>query len=160
MNTYSASSRKVLDTLHPDLKLVLEHVLRKHDHKLLEGRRSRATQANYVKLGVSKTMNSKHVPPPDLSEEDQKVWLSLAVDVTPYPVPEDWGKLSDILNCDPEARDRAWKARVQFYTFARSMLDTAEELGIGLRWGGDWDMDGDFLDQDFDDLVHFELIHS
>jgi hypothetical protein len=30
-------------------------------------------------------------------------------------------------------------------------------MGIGLRWGGDWDSDKDFSDQNFDDLVHWEL---
>ncbi|WP_232367585.1 M15 family metallopeptidase domain-containing protein [Alteromonas pelagimontana] len=26
-----------------------------------------------------------------------------------------------------------------------------------VRWGGDWDMDGQTLDQKFNDLPHFEL---
>jgi len=29
--------------------------------------------------------------------------------------------------------------------------------GLRLRWGGDWDMDGDLTDQTFDDLFHLEL---
>jgi peptidoglycan L-alanyl-D-glutamate endopeptidase CwlK len=32
------------------------------------------------------------------------------------------------------------------------------DMGIELRWGGNWDRDGEILtDQDFDDLPHFEL---
>jgi peptidoglycan L-alanyl-D-glutamate endopeptidase CwlK len=31
-------------------------------------------------------------------------------------------------------------------------------LGVKLRWGGNWDRDGEpVTDQDFQDLVHFEL---
>jgi peptidoglycan L-alanyl-D-glutamate endopeptidase CwlK len=29
-----------------------------------------------------------------------------------------------------------------------------------LRWGGDWDMDTKVSDNDFDDLVHFELVRE
>ena len=30
-------------------------------------------------------------------------------------------------------------------------------MGIDLIWGGDWDGDTDLNDNNFDDLVHFEL---
>ena len=30
--------------------------------------------------------------------------------------------------------------------------------GIPLRWGGDWDVDTELKDNDFDDLPHFELL--
>lgn len=63
---------------------------------------------------------------------------SLAVDVAPYPV--------DFNNFPP------------FYNFAKIVLNKAKQLGIKIRWGGDWDMDGDTTDQQFNDLVHFELI--
>jgi peptidoglycan L-alanyl-D-glutamate endopeptidase CwlK len=33
----------------------------------------------------------------------------------------------------------------------------ASELGVSVRWGGNWDMDGEpVTDHDFQDLVHFE----
>jgi peptidoglycan L-alanyl-D-glutamate endopeptidase CwlK len=35
---------------------------------------------------------------------------------------------------------------------------TAGILGFNLRWGGNWDMDGEVMtDQDFQDLVHYEI---
>lgn len=34
----------------------------------------------------------------------------------------------------------------------------AARLGIKIRWGGDWDMDGDVFDQTFNDLMHIELL--
>ena len=33
----------------------------------------------------------------------------------------------------------------------------ALEMGIPLRWGGDWDNDTQLSNNKFDDLVHFEL---
>jgi peptidoglycan LD-endopeptidase CwlK len=33
-------------------------------------------------------------------------------------------------------------------------------MGIEIRWGGDWDGDGDLSDHKFNDLPHFELIDS
>ncbi len=32
------------------------------------------------------------------------------------------------------------------------------EVSHKVRWGGDWDRDGDFNDETFKDLWHFELI--
>ena len=30
-------------------------------------------------------------------------------------------------------------------------------MGYKLRWGGDWDRDGETKDNNFDDLVHIEI---
>ncbi len=38
-----------------------------------------------------------------------------------------------------------------------AMFAAAEEMGVTLRWGGDWDGDGDQRDETFRDDVHFEL---
>lgn len=62
---------------------------------------------------------------------------SLAVDVAPYPID--------------------WQDTQRFVDFGRFVEAKAREMGISLRWGGDWDGDGDRSDQTFDDLVHFEL---
>jgi len=44
-----------------------------------------------------------------------------------------------------------------YYMLAGHILATAKRLGVGLRWGGDWDGDTDLNDQTFNDLVHYEL---
>ena len=33
----------------------------------------------------------------------------------------------------------------------------AKQLNVPVRWGGDWDSDGDIKDNGFDDLVHIEI---
>jgi peptidoglycan L-alanyl-D-glutamate endopeptidase CwlK len=35
----------------------------------------------------------------------------------------------------------------------------ASELNIKIRWGGDWNSDGNILDNKFNDQYHFELIN-
>ena len=37
------------------------------------------------------------------------------------------------------------------------MFSCANELNIKLRWGLDWDSDGDIRDNTFNDMYHFEL---
>ena len=60
-----------------------------------------------------------------------------AVDIAPYPV--DW-----------EDRDR-------FHYMGGMIRGIGKQLGVEVRWGGDWDSDGEVKDNGFDDLVHIEL---
>lgn len=65
---------------------------------------------------------------------------SQAVDAAPYPI--DWQDVE------------------RFYRFGFFMLGLAAAIGVPLRWGGDWDGDGDITDQKFNDLVHFEVVDA
>lgn len=134
MPRFGDTSKERLRTLHPNLRDLLQSVIRNTDCKILCGHRDRSEQALAVEQGHSKTPwpQSKHNHVP-----------SLAVDVSPWPIPKDWGE--------------QWPERVKFYQLAAVLQDHAARMGIGLRWGGDWDGDGDFADQTFNDLVHFEL---
>ena len=60
-----------------------------------------------------------------------------AVDVAPWPL--DW-----------DDTDR-------FRAFGGYVIGIAQQAGVELRWGGDWDGDWCFTDQTFHDLPHFEL---
>ena len=60
-----------------------------------------------------------------------------AVDLAPYPI--DW-----------EDRDR-------FHYMGGMIRGIAKQLNINVRWGGDWDGDGETKDNKFDDLVHVEI---
>jgi peptidoglycan L-alanyl-D-glutamate endopeptidase CwlK len=70
---------------------------------------------------------------------------SMAVDVAPYPVKWD----NKYIN--------------RFYHFGgyvQGMADRLKEQGVishNIGFGGDWDGDRDFSDQNFNDLVHFWL---
>lgn len=106
------------------------------DCSILEGYRSQIKQDEYFRTKRSKVKwpHGKHNSRP-----------SKAVDVAPYPRPKNWG-------------EDHWKDMVKFYEFAAIVFYEAKIMGIKIRWGGDWDGDGNYRDQKFDDLVHFELI--
>lgn len=129
MPSFSQSSYQRLKSCHPDLQKLFMRVVENYDCTIIEGYRNEEDQNAAFKAGKSK-LQYPH------GKHNQNP--SLAVDVAPYPI--DWSDLP------------------RFYHFGGYVLAKAEELGITIRWGGDWDQDLSFSDQLFDDLVHFELV--
>lgn len=129
MTKYSALSETRLATCHPDLQRLFRKVLEGYDHTVICGHRDQAGQDEAFRLGHSK----KKWP-----EGKHNSSPSRAIDVAPYP-----------LN---------WEETERFYHFAGYVKRVAEELGIKIRFGGDWDGDLNFRDEKFMDLVHFELV--
>lgn len=154
MPDFGMKSSEVLNTLHPVLQILCNRVVEHYDITLLTGHRNKEDQNKAFHNGVSSKMwpESRHNTLP-----------SMAVDPSPWPIPEGWG---DLDSKTPFARDLDWKERVKFYEmvavfrFAWSQL-CAERPEIAdnytLRFGADWDGDGDYRDQKFDDLVHIEI---
>jgi peptidoglycan L-alanyl-D-glutamate endopeptidase CwlK len=62
----------------------------------------------------------------------------MAVDVIPFPVD--------------------WNDTKQMYYFAGYVKATANEMGIKLRVGADWNGNMQIKDENFADLPHFELV--
>ena len=60
-----------------------------------------------------------------------------AVDIAPYPID--------------------WEDRERFHYMGGMIRGIAKNMGVDVRWGGDWDSDGEIYDNNFDDLVHVEL---
>jgi len=133
--SFGKTSRRRLKTCHPDLQRVFKRVVKEHDCTIICGRRGRNAQELAYANGKSKVQwpNSRHnAEAPELSE---------AVDAAPYV----------------SGKGVIWEERACAF-FASKVLDVAKEEGVELRWGGDWDGDGDLTDQNFNDLVHFELV--
>ena len=130
---FGMSSNEKLSQCDHRLVKVAERVIKVMDFKVLEGHRDQATQDKYFKEGKSKLKwpNGKHNKLP-----------SLAIDVVPYPV---------------DFSDKP-KAIARFYLLGGLFLMAANELGIKLRCGFDWDGDFDLNENQFDDLGHFELV--
>ena len=69
--------------------------------------------------------------------------LGKAVDIAPYPID--------------------WQARDDFHLLGGFVLGVASQMGVNVRWGGDWSASSLYKgkrttnDNSFDDLVHFEL---
>jgi peptidoglycan L-alanyl-D-glutamate endopeptidase CwlK len=61
-----------------------------------------------------------------------------AVDLSPYPID--------------------WNNRDGFYYMGGMIRGIAHQMGLKVRFGGDWDSDGDTKDNSFDDLVHVEIL--
>lgn len=136
MYNFGERSNSILETCEDDLQRLFREVVQRYDCTVLPdgGHRSPEKQAELFASGASRVQHSKH-----------NAYPSQAVDVSPYPIPEDWGETNPYV-------------KAQFYHFAGYVLRVAHEMGIEVRWGGDWDSDLEFHDQKFNDLVHWELV--
>lgn len=146
MNTFGQRSLNNLKKVHPDLVRVHDAVLPIFDHTVTDGVRSLDEQKKNVEKGVSKTLDSKHLPQPD--------GFSHATDSQPYPL--DWTAVQRGLDALKAADPTMQVAR--FYYFQGVMMGTAAHLGIKLRQGIDWNQDTNVGDQSFIDLPHNELL--
>ena len=127
MRTWGKRSLEVYATLDPRLQRVLDRVLQEAaDISLICGFRDKHAQDIAVAAGVSKVKwpDGKH-----------NKWPSLAVDLRPYPMP----KRKEVL----------WAA---LGYIAGRMIQIGIEEGVGLRWGGEWDRDGDVTDESVYDV--------
>lgn len=115
---YVLGSRSLaeLEGVHPRLQAVVKRAieLTEQDFGVHDGLRTLAEQREYVRRGVSQTMNSKHMKQPD--------GYGHAVDLVPYIN----GKLR-------------WEWE-PIYHIAAAVNQAARELNVSLRWGGCWDM--------------------
>lgn len=125
----SEKSRRKLDECHLDLKIIFSRVSEVMGCEVLAGFRGEEIQNEAFRTGKSKQK---------WPTSKHNTLPSKAIDIVPYPV--DWNDSS------------------KFYYMAGVAKGIAHDLGIKLRWGGDWDMDTDFKDQKFNDLSHFELL--
>ena len=128
MPYFGKTSKKRLSTCDDRLQKVFNEVIKHVDCSVLEGHRSKDRQNKLYEEGKTK------VKYPNGRHNRQP---SSAVDVTPYPVD--------------------WKDRERQTLFAGFVIGVASQMGINLRWGGDWDQDFQVVDNRFDDFPHFEL---
>lgn len=129
MPNFSVSSLQHLRTCDPRLQEIFLVVINHFDCKIIQGHRDQAGQDKAFLEGTSKLRWP-------LSKHNTVP--SRAVDAVPYPID--------------------WRDHSRFKYFAGFVKGIAASKGIKLRWGGDWDMDTDLKDQNFNDLPHFELV--
>jgi len=129
MPSFGGQSRMRLNTCHPDLIRLFEEVVKHYDCTILCGHRGEEEQTKAFKEGRSKV---------EFPLSKHNAYPSLAVDAAPYPV--DWDDLQ------------------RFYHFVGYVRGVAQGMGIKIRSGADWDGDFEIRDQNFNDIVHFELL--
>lgn len=133
----SLRSLNNLTKVHPDLiKVVVRAIqITSVDFIVGAGARSLDEQRRLVAEGKSQTMDSRHLIQSD--------GLAHAVDLWPW--------------VDGAIPWQEWSA---FRHVATAMMTAAAQLGVELRWGGDWDRDGYSTDHSFLDGPHFELVRA
>ena len=107
---------------------VLNKLINIMDVTIIEGVRSAKKQKEYFKNGKSKI---------DGVTKKGQHQLGRAVDLAPYPID--------------------WNDRDRMHYMGGMLIGIGHIMGYNLRWGGDWDRDGETKDNSFDDLVHIEI---
>jgi len=135
----SARSLKNLEGVHPDLVAVVERAIQitEQDFMVIEGVRTQARQDELWAQGRTKPGQIVTWTKDASSHGIGKDGFGHAVDVCPFPV--DWNDLK------------------KFDTISKAMFAAANDLGVRLRWGADWDMDGNPRERGESDSPHFEL---
>lgn len=99
------------------------------DFTIVCGHRNEAAQNEAYSVGNS----TKQWP-----NSKHNSFPSIAVDVAPWPID--------------------WKDNLAFARLSGIIEAAASEEGVALRWGGDWDRDGESNDQSFMDIGHLEEV--
>lgn len=124
MSKYSFGAKSIAEAcgVHPDLVGVFTDAIAisDQDFSIHDGLRTEAEQREYVKRGVSKTMNSKHMKQAD--------GFGHAIDGVPY--------INGQLRWE-------WKP---IYVIAAAVHKAAKARGVKLIWGGVWDRPFETLD--------------
>lgn len=146
MYSFGKRSRERLDTCHPDLVAIAEELIKIYDFSVLEGLRTLEQQQDYYHNGRSKldgiNKKSKH--------QDDGSGLSKAFDIMPYK------KGSNAFSGNEKDNRRFYYMAGLLKGIAAKLLEDGK-ISHTVRWGGDWDSDDIYNDQNFDDLPHFEL---
>lgn len=136
---FGRTSLKILEQCDPLLQRIAHRALgyQIYDFSVISGHRSPAEQlvlfnAGHTRLdGYKKKSKHNHKP-------------SLAMDLCPWPTEVNG------LN--------VWKDTQRFAVLAGIVLAAAKEENTKIRWGGDWDGDGNNRDSTLHDMPHFELV--
>jgi len=129
MPEFSKKSESILQTCRPELQKLCREVVKTFDCSVISGRRGMLEQEQLFCEGKTKAI---------FGNSPHNYGESFAVDLVPYPVD--------------------WEDRERMAYFAGYVMRIAEQFGIELKWGGDWDRDKHLSDNRFDDFPHFEIV--
>lgn len=126
------------------------------DFMVLEGVRTREQMmVNYGKGRTAAQLKAKGIPASYAQPKLAKVtWLNNPFASAHAADPKDG--LSKAVDCAPYPID--WNDSARFEAMAEHIMATAKSMGVKLRWGRDWDMDGRYEEKGETDGPHFELV--
>lgn len=125
---FDDASERNLSKAHPLLQRVIRQARKHVAFRVLDSTRGEKAQTVAYKTGKSKAK---------FGQSAHNYIPAVAVDL--FPAPYDWN--------DIEAFD----------AMAEIIMSIAKVLGVPIRWGGDWNRDGDKTKSDAWDKPHFEL---
>lgn len=126
MPTFGAASSAALAKCHPKLQLIAKEAIKELDFRVLDATRGRDAQERAFATGKSKAR---------FGQSAHNYVPAIAFDL--FPAPYDWNN------------------RQSFISLSKVILRIGKENGIPLRWGGDWNGDGNLSDGW--DMPHYEL---
>ena len=129
MYKFSESSKEKLGSCHPDLQKLFNEVIKYYDCTVICGHRGEKEQNEAYEKGFSK-LKWPHGKHNSIP--------SNAIDVLPFPL--DW-----------QDKDK----HIHFAGYVKAFADI---MGIKIRWGGDFNQDGNLHNDSFLDRPHFELL--
>ena len=140
MFSFSERSLNNLKGVHPKLVAVVKRALELStiDFTVLEGVRTQARQDELWAQGRTTPGQVVTWVQTSGTHGIQADGYGHAVDLAPHPI--DWNDLP------------------RFDALANTMFAAAKELGVTLRWGGNWDMDATIHERGESDSPHFELV--
>lgn len=131
MASFGKASEEKLKHLHPDLIRIVRKAIKTLDFTIVQTIRTEEQHNDYLARGMTT------IPYNKTRHKPNDAGLSEAMDLAPWPI--------------------NWEDENKFYFLAGVILQCAKEENIAIRCGYDWDGDGDFKDQNFNDIPHTEL---
>lgn len=128
MPSFGTASKRSRAQLHPKLREIVDEAIKEIDFKILDAVRGRAAQEKAFKQGNTKA---------HFGQSAHNYVPAIAMDL--FPAPYDWDSTAS------------------FDKLSKVIMRIAKEKGIPLRWGGDWNMDGNKTTSDNWDKPHYEL---
>lgn len=158
--SYGQSSQSALATVNPLLASLFTKALPYIDHGIIEGYRNKERQNELFASGLSHLTypNGKHNKNPS-DAVDAYIWYPPFGYLTGHP--DQLEKLSihvakQLPKAERPQRVLDW-IFVQYAELNGIIQLLAQQEGLEVRWGGQWNDHG-LLDQTFDDIYHWELV--
>lgn len=125
---FDVGARARLSKAHVKLQMLMNEARKHATFTILDSQRGRAAQEKAFKEGKSKA---------HFGQSAHNWDPAIALDIAPLPI--------------------NWDDRKAFIALSKIVLPLAKTMGIPIRWGGDWNMNGVLTDESFSDLPHYEL---
>lgn len=158
-----SASRARLAGVHPRLVAVVERAIQiaAVDFKVIEGvRTDEQCYVNYGKGRTAAELRVKGVPAPERYArpgERKVTWLTQPLNSMHRKKADGYGHAVDLLPAPYDWSTEAADGSNPFDTVAKAMLAAADELGVAIRWGKDWNRNGRPGEKGETDSPHFEL---